>query len=134
MEITIKCTVEELEKLLDYMHIKEVPCILDELHEDFEEAPDNPDPSPEPQPYPATGNIDPDPNPAKCEKGKGKRKHCPVDVMDGKRWRRFPSVKDAALFIGCSSSQVSTSIANGYKCKGHEVRYSREEPDEEVLP
>lgn len=127
MKITIEITGSDLVLLLDHLAPAAVPGIMDELHEDFNEDPDSPEPDPEPE----QETHDSEPKPSKC-----KRKQClrPVEVLDGKIWHRFPSVKDAALFIGCSSSQVSTSIANGYKCKGHEVRYGREEQDEEVLP
>ena len=131
MKITIEITGSDLVLLLDHLAPAAVPGIMDELHEDFNEDPDSPEPDPEPE----QETHDSEPKPSKYKR-KCKRKQClrPVEVLDGKIWHRFPSVKDAALFIGCSSSQVSTSIANGYKCKGHEVRYGREEQDEEVLP
>lgn len=38
MKITIETTSAELAQLVDHLHLKEVPCILEELHEDFEET------------------------------------------------------------------------------------------------
>ena len=41
MKITIEITSAELVQLVDRLHLKEVPCILDELHEDLEVEPDS---------------------------------------------------------------------------------------------
>lgn len=58
----------------------------------------------------------------------------PVEVKVDGEWRRFDSMTEAAKFIGCYPSQVSSSVASGWECRGHKVRYAKEEQDEEELP
>ena len=130
MNITIEITSEELAQLVDRLHLKEVPCILDELHEDFLEDPEDPKTDIDPKPRPAkTPRRRPKPTPEKKKSG-GKRQSRPVDVRVGDEWKSFPTPKDAAEFIGCNRQKVYDSLSKGLKCQGHEVRYSTTEEEE----
>lgn len=131
MRITIEITSAELAQLVDQLHLKEVPCILDELHEDFLENPKTDiDPYPRPTKYTSSATQT---NIGKKKTG-GKRKSRPVDVKVGDEWKSFPTPKDAAQFIGCNRQKVYDSLSKGLKCQGHDVRYSTKEEEEEVLP
>lgn len=159
MKITIEITVEEARMLLQH---EEKPEITDELHEDFEDDPKetvtvhdipsevsakpdgryecqasglttvgtsepSPDPEPEPEPVPDPGWT------AKTEQ-KNVRKSRAVWVKVDGEWHRFSSMTNAAKLIGCFPSQVSSALANGWKVRGYELRYAKEEQDEEDLP
>ena len=89
---------------------------ITEIHEDFEEATE-------------AGEK------TKAKKGKdGRPKSRPVYVKDGDGWKRFPTPKDAAEHIGCERQKVYYALSKGVKCQGHEVSYSPNEEEEEILP
>lgn len=130
MKITIEISAGELRELLTQ---QEQPEITDEIHENFAEDPYEPEPEPEPQPKARVRNT----KAAKpVKRGTNKRggKPHPVDVKVGDEWRTFPSTKEAAVYLGCPQPQVSSAISRGIKCRGHELRYSPEEPDNDILP
>lgn len=119
MKITIEITSAEAAQLIDHLHLQDAPCILSEIHEDFEEAiPAQPKPEKKP----------------KAKKGKGGRpKSRPVYVKDGEGWKSFPTPKDAAEHIGCERQKVYDSLSKGFKCQGREITYNPPE-EEEILP
>ena len=127
MKITIEITSAELAQLVDRLHLKEVPCILDELHEDFYVEDPKTDIEPKPQPA-KTPRRRPKPTPEKKKSG-GKRQSRPVDVRVGDEWKSFPAPKDAAEFIGCNRQKVYDALIKGVKCQGYEVRYSTTEEE-----
>jgi len=94
---------------------------ITEIHEDFEEAIHEP-PKQEKK--------------HKVKKSKGGRPNSkPVYVKDGDEWKRFPTPKDAAEYIGCERQKVYDALSKGVKCQGHEVSYNtKEEEEEEILP
>ncbi len=136
MKITIEITSAELAQLVDHFHLKEVPAILDELHEDFEDPQDpdiepnnEPENDPEPEPEPV-----PDPGWTAKTSQRNVRKSRAVEVKVDGEWHRFSSMTNAAKLIGCFPSQVSSALANGWMVRGYELRYAKEEQDEEDLP
>lgn len=50
MKIIIEITSAEAAQLIDHLHLQDAPCILSEIHEDFEEAiPAQPKPEKKPK-------------------------------------------------------------------------------------
>ena len=127
MKITIEITVEEARMLLQH---EEKPEITDEIHEDFEETDIKPDPEPSPE---SDSKPQPKPLPSKKQQRNVRDPH-PVEVKVDGKWRRFSSMTEAAKLIGCYPSQVSSALANGWMVRGYELRYAKEEQDEEDLP
>jgi len=66
MKIIIEITSAETAQLIDHFHLQEAPCILSEIHEDFEEAIN----SVECKAFPAQPKPEKKP---KAKKGKGGR-------------------------------------------------------------
>ena len=149
MKITIEITSAELAQLVDRLHLKEVPCILDELHEDFLVEPDSETDGKALHPRRTTVGLDSEPKPEsdlkpqpkpeldrkKLKTKRGVRRDSkPIDVCDNGEWVYLASIIQAADHIGCSTSQVATALKKGHKCHGHEVRYHEEGNDENILP